>query len=457
MFQGSLPKQALAMVHEHVASWPDKDIWVPCSGNFTIERACAHLGRPLHSDDITIYSCTLGAFFAGEPLTLRFTDAALAVFPWLEGSLGVSPEQDVAVVMLCSDFDAAFTHPGHAYWERQAEGYHAQWPELVEKSTKKVRDAQRGVPLASFHAEDVYTWVDRIPADDATVSFPPFWTGGYTKMFAGLAAMIDWDPPQFTELDPSRIEHVIETITDREHWALVLPEPDGRLEADGFLRGKTRVSARGKEVWVYASQEARRVSSPRTKTQPILVPNLGPDERLRPDAEVTLLPLTEKQLAQARAMYLNRSITTGKITGVARGVLVDGVLVGVFALNTGSTLSHWEQFLPQPTCYLLSDFPVAPVAYKNLAKLIVYAALSREARLAAETFGNRQYRSVATTAFSQRPVSMKYRGVLDLLSRKDRTDGHPGFALNYGAKLGEWSLADGYRTWYEKHGNQLRD
>ena len=45
-----------------------------------------------------------------------------------------------------------------------------------------------------------------------------------------------------------------------------------------------------------------------------------------------------------------------------------------------SSYRNWDKHIETPTMYLLSDFPVAPVDYKHLAKLVLYAALSKESK-----------------------------------------------------------------------------
>ena len=51
---------------------------------------------------------------------------------------------------------------------------------------------------------------------------------------------------------------------------------------------------------------------------------------------------------------------------------------------------------------------------------------------------------IGTTAFTDKPVSMKYRGVFDLAGRK------PG-KLNYVGAAGRWSLAEGLQWWLSRH------
>ena len=67
MFQGTIPPPLRAIVHEHAATWPaDSDVYIGCSGNLSIERTLAPLGRRLHSNDVNPYSCALGWYFAGQ-------------------------------------------------------------------------------------------------------------------------------------------------------------------------------------------------------------------------------------------------------------------------------------------------------------------------------------------------------------------------------------------------------
>ncbi len=84
----------------------------------------------------------------------------------------------------------------------------------------------------------------------------------------------------------------------------------------------------------------------------------------------------------------------------------------------------------------------------RLSKLVLYAVLSREGQLFIQQVLNRRIRTLLTTAFSEHPQSMKYRGLFKLVSRKPQEDGR--FQLNYEAPTGQWTLREGFETWLKK-------
>ena len=107
--------------------------------------------------------------------------------------------------------------------------------------------------------------------------------------------------------------------------------------------------------------------------------------------------------------------------------------------------------------YLLSDFPVAGTDYPRLSKLVLYAALSKEAQALAQRSLSRRVKHAVTTAFTDNPVSMKYRGLFELIGRKELPRGSDPvkdhrYMLNYAAAMGAWTLDEGLAEWKAKHG-----
>ena len=92
--------------------------------------------------------------------------------------------------------------------------------------------------------------------------------------------------------------------------------------------------------------------------------------------------------------------------------------------------------------YLLSDFSVR--RERRLAKLIAMLAMSGDALQVAERRLLLRFSKVRTSVFTDKPVSMKYRGIFDLEARRQ------GF-LNYVSEARRVPLADIYREWFDRY------
>ncbi|MDX3100475.1 putative antirestriction adenine methyltransferase [Nonomuraea angiospora] len=470
MFHGSIPTDMCRIVREHVSLWSDvTDVYNACCGNFTVERTIASLGKRLHSCDVLLYSTAIGRYYAGTAEPLRLTELALDEFPFLaeHHPADDDPAGQLASLLLCTRL-APLMGKSNAYWDKMRRAYAQQWPDLHAKTKAKVEAASETLRLASYEAEDVMTWIERVPRDAGVVSYPPFHGAGanFVRDFAKLEQMFEWTPPPFEIMEDPELERLIERITDRDHWLLGTNEPISGMEE--YLRGRTRTTNRGIPIYVYARSGPTRLVQPRQHTE-------GWPGRHLADEEIgdtpSLAVLTSGQFAALRSAYMNANIRPGS-ESLAVAVLVDQTLVGVFAYSWAPTLGNWAYHLPQqPTVYMLSDFPVSTSRYAKLSKLVVMAALSKEAQLLAWRHGHRRYQSIATTAFTQRPVSMKYRGVLRLLKREENkalqeewsagispTDSYYAqrFELQYGGPFSGKPLADVLAEWKRRYGKDLK-
>lgn len=450
MFHGSIPASMQSVIAEHVRQWQGEHVYVGCSGNFTVERVVQSV-RPnvvLHGNDVTIYSCLIGAYLARQAVPLALQDnewgaeyAWLA--PWIE-----DPADAIATVLLCTRMLQGMANRA-PYYERMRAAYRAQWPELHAATKAKVEKAT--LRLESFFAGDVVEWVNTIPAGAGVICFPPFFAGDYESMFARLEDVFAWTPPSYEEFnDDRRVELIRRLSTHDGEWMIGTHVRQPTLQ--DHLCGLVQTTNRGVPIFIYTHSGAKRIVQPRQELEPVFAPRLGERESL--GETLGLAVLTGGQFFTLRSQYMNAHIKPG-MPSVAFGVLVDGKLVGAYALSFAPTLSNWDNHVPMPTAYLLSDFPIAPTKYKRLAKLVLMAALSREAKLLAERYAHHRIRSVTTTAFTDRPVSMKYRGLFELLSRKEGDDGRHRFKLGYGTVYPEFTLAEQLARWKRDHGSAV--
>lgn len=175
MFHGSIPAPLRSIIYEHAGAWPETDIYVGCSGNFTIERVLhSRFGnaRPVHGNDITAYSCALGWFLAGEelPYTLRpeFEETLGWLAPYMEDRA-----DRLATLMLGTRF-LQYVGKDGAYYRRMLDATQDQWPRMHEKTATKLRALE--TRLGSFYAGDVRTYLrEEVPEQAPVVMFPPFY------------------------------------------------------------------------------------------------------------------------------------------------------------------------------------------------------------------------------------------------------------------------------------------
>ena len=80
----------------------------------------------------------------------------------------------------------------------------------------------------------------------------------------------------------------------------------------------------------------------------------------------------------------------------------------------------------------------------RLSKLILACVVSKEVQADLEQWLCARIRTIGTTAFTDKPISMKYRGIFDVHSR---TEGK----VNYLGAAGQWSLKEGFLQWKLKH------
>ena len=94
----------------------------------------------------------------------------------------------------------------------------------------------------------------------------------------------------------------------------------------------------------------------------------------------------------------------------------------------------------------MTDFAIRPLKYRRMSKLILAVVLSKEVKLMIEQMINQRVRVITTTAFTDKPVSMKYRGIFELASRKEDPP-----RLNYNGEAGKWTMREGFEWWIKKH------
>ena len=193
-----------------------------------------------------------------------------------------------------------------------------------------------------------------------------------------------------------------------------------------------QTSLLSKPVFMYCDSAPTRLA---TASQQLARNPWAPrtDEVVEP---VQVVRMDGNVMNSLRSVYLNPHIMPA-MPQRCYAVLSAGKLVGAFGV------SQPRGFLPCDV-YLMADFAVRPTPHKRLSKLILACLLSKAVQTDLEQWLCTRIKVIGTTAFTDKPVSMKYRGLFDIHSRAEGR-------VNYVGQAGRWSLEEGVQWWKTNH------
>lgn len=471
MFHGSLPQDVLDIIAKEVKKWNEdekcKRLYIGCSGNFTIERILNGIwDKEIISNDVTIYSCILGAYFSQKEFKLKLKDSYNGNFKFVKDYLSTK-EDKVTTLLILSDalkYDDA-SKSNLEYFTRMLSAYKDQWNSMFTKTKKKLQAMK--TRSTDFYAGDVCELIDKVEKNDAFICYPPFYSGDYEKMFEKLSEMFEWDEPKYEMINKEKIHELFRKMTKLNHFMFGVDEDLEEFSKYKFSESQT--TNRGRKIYLYSNCNDLVFIQPNQKISEVKIPRLNSQDVISENSTIALKKINSQQFHALRSEYMNVSIKPGQET-LAIGVIVDDKLAGCYAFSSSSTLCSdvMSKHMEMPMIYLLSDFPVNSSKYKRLSKLILYAALSKESQMIAQSITKKKIESIGTNAFSKRPVSMKYRGLFELLIANKMSDVadiksadisenyyNTGYKLYYGSKMGRWTLRQGFEEWYKKHSKDL--
>lgn len=425
MFVGAIPKQ---LAQQIVGGYRiDAPMFVGCSGSFRLEKAVAAVSDcRIVSNDVSLFSCSIGALAAGVEIDISFTGR----LAFLERITRGDFRRKVAAVcfaLVASRYkgDNAFARAHFAHMQANADA-------LIEKEAEKLSRFMQGLRVDRFEPGDFLDQVERAKGEGGIfMSFPPTYGGGYERMFRFIEQNTKWASPAFGSWNPDDLPRLLTRLDDERVRHVVASDVriPGRAPSMMF-RGQN------KPVYVYTDDGDASLRKALRKTSPFRYVPIDP-AAVSAASVVSIITLTGGQADFLKDVYLAKGIDHKR--GIANyGVVVDGMLAGafVFAMN-----AHGDKLR---SIYMLSDFSLS--RQRKLSKLIPMLATSRQVI----NDLNKRYmlgiERITTTAFTDRPVSMKYRGIFELAGRK------PG-AINYQSPVREACIQDIYADWWRRYGN----
>ncbi|MCC6345680.1 MAG: hypothetical protein IT388_00675 [Nitrospirales bacterium] len=427
-FIGAINDKLRAYFWTHAGLLDGRRCYIGCSGNFTIEQILSRRcpAAEIHSNDVSIYSSALGHMLAGHSFRMEIINPELA---WANCYIGQGAPQGVATLLLLLEM-LKYEKRGNPFAERMWQTYLVNFEAMLQKTVERVLRAAGHIRISAYTMTDVFDYYPR--TDGVCIGFLPTYVGGYEKLFARLDESVDWDRPHYGMLTAERREETVQRMLQDDYILYDDCERDLPCVARVDLFGR-------KTVYIYSSLSFRSGIFRRTINEK--VPRfeiLMPEEEIPDTAELRILEADLATINHYRNLYLSKKIQPGS-GGPCFLVFAGDKVFGFLIFQAYS-----QKGGPADEIYLLSDFVVPSSRYRRLAKLLLMAACCREVRQVLEEKQIRHYRSILTTAFTHKPVSMKYRGVFELVKRGE------GF-LNYRGEFADISLKEVVSLWKKKY------
>jgi hypothetical protein len=436
MFLGTIEPVVRNFLAANAEAFRSQVVAVGCSGNFTSERVLwESTGRDvqLFSNDISLYSSMIGAHLAGQPFDTWVNEPDYA---WLNTYLEQGGWTRIAALLVFYRV-LMFERQRNAYEKRMWGEYMRQFPDLVAGTREKLD--KLGLKIAGYYPGDIFEHFKQMDAEfgDKVIytSYMPFFKGGYEHLYKRLDAIFGWDRPTYPMLDDEQRVEIAKWCMQRRHVTLLDFPLEGTPPA---MVGHTR---RNKHVYLYSNALDKTALYRRLHPdQGVRLELLGELDPITPDTDCRVTPIATAIIQPYKALYLARNIdfSTG-MYGFA--VSLGGKVIGFLEYSYGVSGGMGEDW------YLFSDFSVGWKWHKRASKLVTMLALCNEVKRELEVKSLRRRQHVSTTAWTDKPVSMKYRGIFDLVKRDEKRG-----MLNYRATWSGLTAQETFELWTKKYG-----
>jgi hypothetical protein len=431
MFVGSINSKIRNLIFTEKEIFKGRKICVGCSGNFTVEQILQGLDCEIWSNDIALYSSLIGNHLINRPMRAEITEPGYA---WLEPYMKDGGIDRIAAVSLL--FEMLKHEKGNNLNQcRMFAHYRNNFNEYHDQSCRRISKAIELIKISNYSTADVHDLYRDLPFEWLRVAFLPTYVGGYEKLYARLEKIISWDAPAYSVLTAERFEETVCFM--RSGQFLYLSDHD-RGEDGLFAIVKT---GRLRSVYLYSNLPFRKsYIMPYARFEKSNLALLPEDYQVTESSKITYVKTDNHHLNYYKNLFLKKGIDYS--TGLSPlFVLIDGYLFGFLLFDL--IRYGMDQDKATRGVYVLSDFVVAsPI--KKLSKLLLLATKTKELQEILKSKLIQAVDFLLTTAFTDKPVSMKYRGVYDLQKRGK------GF-LQYTTPSGTITAAEAVRIWLKKY------
>jgi len=447
LFVGAIPRDTASQTFRQLDMSLIEHAYICCSGSFRFEQAISsnfdHI--PCHSNDVSLLTSAIGRLAAGDPMEFVFKDE----LSFLEGGLELIAKErgtPTTPVERCASLLVATTmchfRGKNEYVRAHFKHYQDRAAHYIAKAATKLGPYIADLNVGSFYLGDFRDHADKaIENGGAVFAWPPLFKGDYERFYRLIHNNVVWNEPDYKMWNPKMMPDWLRHLDKSGVQYVVCSDQD--FSGDHGIKPIALFSSgRTKRIFLYSSQRENssyvRLDSKREAFRYKPIDTI----KLTRNSSVSICPVDSKRMNYIKDQYqvLGLRHTTGMQKFL---VLVDGMLAGGFVYDRmqGARKYSDPRLTTQTAIYLLSDFSCS--RKRRLAKLIAMLATGREPVRSWDLRTISKVELLMTTARTKRPVSMKYRGIYDLLNRGDGV-------LNYISGVRDGTSQQIYEQWWDR-------
>lgn len=430
MFTGTTPQEVRLLLQDLMTGIKAKDVFIGCSGNYSVDKIMSKMGYRVHSNDVSLYSKLIADILLGTdtPVAIKNQDLVPVFDTWPESKYKKLIEVMFAVRLSKyaaqkNDFQKVFYN---AYLNESMSYYES----TLEKLEKGALDFQ----ITSFAFYDFIEFLKKKKGVGVGISFPPTYKAGYEKIFEYVEQSFEYERARYQLFDPKNAGAIFKELLETDQN--VFYSDRNWPELTDYLTGMVNLGQGKHEVFIYSSLKGREnyyfEKDPKSIKSSIMIMPAEYQFSKNTDISIKLCKVDEINYFKAFYMANKVNYTTGGDFGIV--FYADGKAFGFTSFSV--RLSTLEQM------FIQSDFVVTSITPK-LSKLLIMLLKSNEIRHLLSRKTANYYEGLKTTVYTDKPVSMKYRGVFDL-ERRDKGK------LMYQCKFNDLTLKENYRQWLER-------
>lgn len=453
MFKGTIKGNSRKILLSLLKERNYKNYAIGCCGAFTIENLILLnlKAKNILSSDVSEYTTALGYFLSDKDFCVHIKDPTFKFLDkYIEGDL----IDKVAAILYLQDI-SEYCKKSNLYYSRMWDNYLIGYEDVIEVKKQRLKEYKErfrdGVENFSYIPRDVTRFIDDIPDSSYLfVSFPPFYVGGYEKLYSFINDVLETSQltVEYNEFNDDSLIIVVDRLLERNIDFII---GTNRVELfedkDGVKIVAHDYFSKGELVHFITNHNYDRnfakISTP--KYPMFLGLEVATADDIRAMNEKTKIEIKEISLPLFDSIRM--SVIAKNIKPVSPtlkfGCFADNKLFGIFGIDFMRIDRVTDCF------YLLADMPVTNEG--KIAKLVVGLATTKEVRKFIKYKYLFDYDLIRTTAFTNNPVSMKYRNFFKVEKRGEK-EGRK--FINYIAPMGSMNIHDVYHKWLSLRGEK---